>query len=99
MAGKYGGYGALKTGWVSNILFEPSVGERFFEELCSAESQLTVVKKARFTSLAKKAKGWSVSFVKDDGSAVTYDCDILIDATELGEGGRRQVQNRYGFER
>ena len=99
LAGKYGGYGALKTGWVSNILFEPSVGERSFEELCSAESQLTVVKEARFTSLTKKAKGWSVSFVKDDGSAVTYDCDILIDATELGDVAKAAgVRYRIGMD-
>ena len=36
LAEHYGGLDSLKTGWVSNVLFEPSVGNRIFHELAEA---------------------------------------------------------------
>lgn len=33
----YGYLDSLKTGWVSNVLFEPSVGNKIFQQICSKE--------------------------------------------------------------
>lgn len=99
LAKHYGSYNALKTGWVSNILYEPHIGEEIFERLCDAEENLTVVKNTRFESLSKKAKGWTVCFTDKDGKAVSYDCDLLIDATELGDVAKAAgVRYRLGMD-
>lgn len=99
LASYYGSYNALKTGWVSNILFEPHVGEQIFEKLCENEKNLSIVKNTQFTSLEKKAKGWSVTFEKKDGSVLHYDCDILIDGTELGDVAKAaEVRYRIGMD-
>lgn len=42
LAFHYGGWDSLKTGWVSNILFEPSVGNKIFKSMASAEKCLDV---------------------------------------------------------
>jgi hypothetical protein len=39
---RYGGVQGLKTGWVSNTLFEPSVGAKIFANMAAKESNLTV---------------------------------------------------------
>ena len=99
LAKHYGSYNALKTGWVSNILYEPHIGEEIFERLCAAEENLTVVKNTRFESLSKKAKGWTVCFTDKDGKAVSYDCDLPIDATELGDVAKAAgVRYRLGMD-
>ncbi len=42
----YGGLDSLKTGWVSNVLFEPSVGNKILHEMVAAENNLKVWKQA-----------------------------------------------------
>lgn len=37
LADYYGGLDSLKTGWVSNVLFEPSVGNRILCQMAEAE--------------------------------------------------------------
>lgn len=44
LAGRYGGYDSLKTGWVSNILFEPHIGAEIFDNMTSLQNNLTVKK-------------------------------------------------------
>lgn len=44
LAGRYGGYDSLKTGWVSNILFEPHIGAEIFDNMTSLQNNLTVRK-------------------------------------------------------
>ncbi len=39
----YGGAEALETGWVSNTLFEPSVGNMIFNQMASKEENLEIV--------------------------------------------------------
>ncbi len=39
---RYGGTQGLKTGWVSNTLFEPSVGAKIFANMAAKESNLTI---------------------------------------------------------
>lgn len=81
----YGGPDSIKTGWVSNVLFEPSVGDRMFKELASAENNL----ETRFeTSIvdAQYNKGrWNVTVASSDGIVDTITAKVLIDGTELGD--------------
>ena len=43
LAAHYGGYDALKTGWVSNVCFEPQVGQEIFTAMTRAcAERLTV---------------------------------------------------------
>lgn len=80
LAARYGGYDALKTGWVSNILFEPKVGEEILSNMCGKEELLTVEKDSPFESVEKLEEGWKVTC---GGTPRT--CRILIDGTELGD--------------
>lgn len=85
LAKHYGGLSKLKTGWVSNMLFEPKVGEEILEKMCAAEPCLTVEIGWYMTGLSKKSRGWTVTFAGVDGGSKTIDCEVLIDGTELGD--------------
>ena len=85
LAEHYGGYDSLCTGWVSNILFEPKVGEQIFEDMAAAEPKLQVLKGLRFGGAVKLAKGWEVRFEDAAGAGKTVRCKVLIDGTELGD--------------
>ena len=80
LAARYGGYEALKTGWVSNILFQPHVGAEVFDNMAAGEARLTVRKGVSVKAVEKLERGWRV--VTDGG---IYRCNILIDCTELGD--------------
>ena len=85
LAEHYGGYENLKTGWVSNIMFEPRVGEEVLEKLAAAEPKLKVRKGLVFLHAHKLDHGWDVCFDDPDGERVTIRCKVLIDGTELGD--------------
>ena len=77
LAARYGGYEALKSGWVSNILFNPAVGNEVLQNM-AREAGVEV----RFCTTVKAIDGhWKL--VLSDGSKVQ--ARILIDGTELGE--------------
>ncbi len=84
LAEHYGSLEALKTGWVSNVLFEPSVGNRIFHEMVAEESSLTVWKNSTVEKINKKAGTWYISISKD-GAPMKVSAKRLIDATELGD--------------
>ncbi|MCU0379101.1 MAG: FAD-dependent oxidoreductase [Bacteroidales bacterium] len=56
----YGGDSLLKTGWVSNVLFEPSAGDRIFKSIVAAEPLLTVSFNSFVEKVTKRADGWKV---------------------------------------
>lgn len=86
LAAHYGGWDSLKTGWVSNILFEPSVGNRIFNSMTSAENRLDVRYGLGFEKAEKLSRGWKVYFRNpSDGKCMIVKTKILIDATELGD--------------
>ena len=62
LADYYGGLDSLKTGWVSGVLFEPSVGNKIFHEMVGVEKNLKVWHNATLVKLERKAK--SVILVK-----------------------------------
>lgn len=81
----YGHLDSLKTGWVSNVQFEPSVGNRIFHNIASREKNL----KVSFNSLWKYARrdgdSWIVGFEDKEGNSKEVVARYLIDATELGD--------------
>jgi hypothetical protein len=84
LAAHYGGDSLLRTGWVSNILFEPSVGNGIFSAMAAAEPHLEVVLDAVVTKAERRGKKWKVTVRKGD-ELIRYSARILIDATELGD--------------
>ena len=86
LAARYGGYPALQTGWVSNINFDPQIGQEVFSNMVDECSDLlTVYRNSRVLSIDKVENGWRVVFKNEEGRKVKVDAEILIDATELGD--------------
>ncbi|MCC8187742.1 MAG: FAD-dependent oxidoreductase [Bacteroides sp.] len=81
----YGSSEALMTGWVSNVLFEPSVGNRIFHEMAEAEKNLTVWKENTWHQIEKKGNQWIVTVEDKNGVVRQVQATVLIDATELGD--------------
>ncbi|MBR2501430.1 MAG: FAD-dependent oxidoreductase [Rikenellaceae bacterium] len=80
----YGGAQSLKTGWVSNLLFEPSVGARIFRAMADNEETLAVKFETRATSIERTDEGWTLTLEGAEGRQ-TVECKVLIDGTELGD--------------
>lgn len=92
----YGGDSMLRTGWVSHVLFEPSVGDAILKNIVKAEKNLTVMYGARPIVYDKKNGLWRVRLacVGADGSVGSGDSKdnetevtarVIIDGTELGD--------------
>ena len=84
LALRYGGLEKLATGWVSNTLFEPSVGAKIFANICSKEKNLKVEMQTSFVSAKQSSKGWTVVLQKKKHKIIVK-AKVLIDATELGD--------------
>lgn len=84
LAARYGGYEALKSGWVSNILFEPKVGAEILSNMASRCPSLDVLFETEFIGAKKTSSGWKVRLKGPDGVTVVR-CRILVDGTELGD--------------
>jgi hypothetical protein len=80
----YGGAQALKTGWVSNLLFEPSIGARIFHNMAENEKTLTVKYNTEATAIERTESGWKITLAGEEGSEVV-ECKVIIDGTELGD--------------
>jgi hypothetical protein len=80
----YGGLDALKTGWVSNVLFEPSVGNRILNGMTNREHNLRVWKEAMVEKVKKDGKNWIITIKKGNVTKLV-EAKVLIDATELGD--------------
>lgn len=80
LAARYGGYDALKSGWVSNILFNPRVGAEVFSNMAK-EAGVEVRSGTALVSASHRGRGWKLRL--SDGSVVRS--KILVDGTELGD--------------
>lgn len=80
----YGGPAAVETGWVSNTLFEPSVGNRILKQMVAREPQLQVWYRSAWKGASRKDGVWKVNVLRE-GKPHTVEAKILIDATELGD--------------
>lgn len=86
LAAHYGGLDSLRTGWVSNVLFEPSVGNAIFHEMTAKESKLRIWKRTVLKEV-KREKGTTwLAVVQTEGEhPKTVRAKVMIDATELGD--------------
>ena len=74
----------LATGWVSSIMFEPSVGNAIFQNMAKKEKNLSVMFNSELLAISKKSDKWNLS-VNNNGKKVKVKARIVIDATELGD--------------
>ncbi|MCM1301738.1 MAG: FAD-dependent oxidoreductase [Bacteroides cellulosilyticus] len=84
----YGGDSALMTGWVSNVMFEPSVGDSIFKRMAAREQQLDVRYRSTITDAVYRNGRWHLRIERADGSSQRVSARVLIDATELGDIAR-----------
>ena len=80
----YGGPEAVETGWVSNTLFEPSVGNKLLKEMAQKEEALTIWYKTSWQEVERIDNGWRVTVRKGRKKRV-IESKLLIDASELGD--------------
>ena len=89
LAARYGGYEALKSGWVSNILFNPAVGAEVFANMADMAGVTVMfgcslrlpVAAGNDANKAGNDGGWTLTL--STGKRVK--AGILIDGTELGD--------------
>lgn len=79
----YGSLDALKTGWVSGVQFEPSVGNSIFQQMVSRE-KLKVYFLSRLLNIKKINNQWHAE-IEQNGKLKHIVAQVLIDATELGD--------------
>jgi hypothetical protein len=79
----YGGPAAVETGWVSNTLFEPSIGDKILKKMV-LNPKLDVWYQAKWEHIEKIGNEWHVK-VKVGKTSRLVKAKILIDATELGD--------------
>ena len=80
----YGSTDALKTGWVSNTLFEPSVGNKIFKNITANQPHLKIYYNSTLKSLKKHRNRWLAEVITPNG-ILSFSAKIVIDATELGD--------------
>ncbi|MDR0939370.1 MAG: FAD-dependent oxidoreductase [Mediterranea sp.] len=84
----YGSADSLKTGWVSDTAFEPSVGNRILWKMCGEEDKLDVWPGATLTALTRRHGVWTATVATGHKRAKTVRAKIVIDATELGDAAK-----------
>lgn len=85
LAAYYGGLDSLKTGWVSNVLFEPSVGNQVFCEMVNQEKNLDVYFDTVWKNVEREDDYWKVTLLRPNRTKEIVLSKVLIDATELGD--------------
>ena len=100
LAARYGGWDALKTGWVSNINFEPHVGQEILTNIAASCGDLLQVRRETVMESVKKVdQTWKVVLKPLHGRRYTVTADVLIDGTELGDVAKAcGVEYRIGME-
>ena len=82
---RYGGkMENLATGWVSSIMFEPSIGNVIFQNMAKKEQNLSVLFKTYLKKIKKKSDRWTLT-LNSNGKNIKVNARIVIDATELGD--------------
>lgn len=80
----YGSLESLKTGWVSSILFEPSVGNQILKKIIANEENVETYFHSNLISLKKQDSGWH-AVINKEGELYNIYAKVIIDATELGD--------------
>lgn len=81
----YGSAKALQTGWVSHVLFEPSVGNKIFKNIISKENNIQLLLNTTLKLLRYYTGKWIAELKDSNGGNHTISASIIIDATELGD--------------
>ena len=81
----YGDAKAVETGWVSNTLFEPSVGNAILQSMIAEEPNVKVLFRTKWTNIEKTDGGWKATVQTKSKKVTTIESKLLIDATELGD--------------
>lgn len=82
----YGGIEALETGWVSNTLFEPHIGDSIFKSMAKAEGRLQTIHHYHFKNVLKEGdKVTGAIFENADKKELVVNAKVVIDATDIGE--------------
>ncbi|SMO91671.1 ribulose 1,5-bisphosphate synthetase/thiazole synthase [Saccharicrinis carchari] len=84
----YGDADSVKTGWVSNVLFEPHVGEAILSNMTKAETNLSVFRNTRLIDIQKIDEGWE-AVINQGIEKIVVNARIVIDATEMGDVAKR----------
>ena len=100
LVARYGSDEALKSGWVSNINFDPHVGQEILTNMAQACGELLDVRRETvITEVKGEAGDWHVSYRDSRGSKHSIRADVIIDATELGDVAKAcGVDYRIGME-
>lgn len=85
LAMHYGGLESLKTGWVSNVMFEPSVGNRIFHDMVAREKGISLWMESDVRTVERRDADWQLCVSRKGGEVDTLSAPVLIDATELGD--------------
>lgn len=85
LAMHYGGLESLKTGWVSNVMFEPSVGNRIFHDMVAREEGISLWMESDVRTVKRRDADWQLCVSRKGGAVDTLSAPVLIDATELGD--------------
>jgi hypothetical protein len=80
----YGSLESLKTGWVSNVMFEPSVGNDILNSIAESENNLSVTFNSTIKNIREIDDKWEIN-ITTNGNIKKVKSKILIDATELGD--------------
>ena len=100
LVARYGSDEALKSGWVSNINFDPHVGQEILTNMAQACGELLDVRRETVVTEVKGEAGdWHVSYRDPRGRKHSIRADVIIDATELGDVAKAcGVDYRIGME-
>lgn len=79
----YGDLEILKTGWVSNVLFEPKVGNEILKSIAKNEKNLKILFSSSVNSVFQSKDGDNNFIVNSSNGH--FSSKVLIDATELGD--------------
>lgn len=83
---RYGSNEALQSGWVSNINFDPHIGQEILTNMAHACGPLLDIRREAVVSeVHGEAGDWTLTYRDARGRKHRVNADILIDATELGD--------------
>ena len=80
----YGGADSLFTGWVSNTMFEPKIGDYYWKQIAAKEENLTIIYDTPFKTIVREFDLWTGYFEGRTGTK-KITASVVIDGTDLGD--------------
>ena len=80
----YEGAEGVKTGWVSNVLFEPEVGDSILKQMAGREKGIKLMFNSTLEHIEKAQKGW-LADIASQTDTISVEALVVIDGTELGD--------------